>query len=132
QARNAPPAERRAADRDGPPPAARRAEVEVRRAGLLRRLAADAVAESGARVLRPEGEGRAGVEDLRAPVPRRDEQAGGRAAARSARRAVAPDPLLDRLLLRGRGAVSPVRAAHAPGRARRCADLTTGTPGAIP
>src|SRR4029079_3226118 len=95
------------------------AEDGVREARLLRRLVPEPRAEPRDHEARSRGEDAGRVECLREEVPGRDEAAGRAARSRSPGGALALGGLLGRLLLRGRVALPPRRAAGAARRARR-------------
>src|SRR5207302_2157285 len=118
--RDAAGAWRRPAHRHRAPATARRAQGPVRRAKLLRRVAARAGTEPGARAL---DHGRApypeAVGHVRPAISPGNAPAARRAAARHARGTLRRGKLLRRLLLRGRSPVSPVGAAAVIDRAGR-------------
>ena len=96
------------------PSAARRAEIGIREARFLRCLAPDVVTEPEAGDVGAQLARRENVAGVRAQVQDGDARTRSRAVARPSRRAVAPDQLLARLLLRERGALPPLDPARAP------------------
>src|SRR5262249_28277109 len=107
------------APRDGSSSAAWRAEVAIREAELLRRLAAGAGAERGRHESGARGRDRRRLAAVRPPVYGGDEEAGRGAPARHAGGIVTHDRLLHRLLLRGRVALPPLDPAPRAAPARR-------------
>src|SRR5207302_3563165 len=111
---------RRPAHRHRTPPAARRAQRTVRRAGLLRRVAAGPGTEPNARAV---GHGRAphtkALGRVQPALSPGNAPAGGSTPPHPAHGTLRRGELLRRLLLRGRNPVSPVGAAAVIDRAGR-------------
>lgn len=117
--RNSASVSRRSAARHRAPSAKRRAEGEVCITRLLRRVDARAVSEPGTGEVRSEIQGCQILEEVRPPVPLRNEQRRSSANSRFARRSFTSRQFFSRLLLRRRTLLPPICTAGVTRRTRR-------------